>query len=172
MLNLLANIAHSTTLRITSYCTRGFAVLAFIGMVGCQASAPRQMDHDRQPTAQPAMVPDLPAVEKTPSSVETPAIIESPVVEDIGNRWVYPLQYKKGSTGGLVRGSFDPKRNKIMIDTQDVKRFRIDMTKLSINWDRLVIIRLNGKSSELRRRDSDVIDFEIDKYGNWVVFEP
>ena len=69
-------------------------------------------------------------------------------------------------------GSFDPARNKLHIRTGDVERFTIDVSRIPINWQRLVVISIDGINSELRRRDHPVLRFARDSHGRWVVIDP
>ncbi len=78
---------------------------------------------------------------------------------------------KDGAAGAWATGSFDPERNKLDIDTHDVESFAIDTGRIPIRWDKLVILSIDRKNSELVRRDYSVLHFTRDKYG-WHVIEP
>ncbi len=72
---------------------------------------------------------------------------------------------------GFVEGDFSAKRNRLTIKTDSVTRFAIDTRYIAINWDKLVVIQIDGLNSELRRRDDPVLHFVLDKYNRWVVDE-
>ncbi len=133
-----------------------------------------------QPT--PARAPQS---TKAPTSVVTESTTEAsqdpePVQERIvipdeildQDRWLWAEEARDGARGGWATGSFDPKRNKIDIETRDVERFAVDVSRIPINWERLVVIGINNINSELRRRDYSVLHFARDDHGRWVVLEP
>ena len=78
---------------------------------------------------------------------------------------------RKGAPGAWATGSFDRKRNKLDIRTRDVQDFSIDVSRIPINWERLVVIGIDGANSELRKRDYSVLHFRLDDHGQWVVLE-
>ena len=92
--------------------------------------------------------------------------------EDDTDRWLRVAAVAEDADGGVATGSFDPKGNQIRIRTQDVKGFVIDTGRLAIDWDRLVVIRINGVGSELRKRDYDLLHFVRNDHGRWEVAEP
>ena len=79
---------------------------------------------------------------------------------------------RANSDGGWATASFDQDRNKLIIKTRDVQRFTIDTGRIAINWERLVVLSLDGRNSELRQRDVDVLHFFRDQHGQWIVAEP
>ena len=91
-----------------------------------------------------------------------------PAVDD-GEKWLRVLAIKKGAKGAWATGSFDPKRNKLTIKTNGVQRFVIDAQKVDVNWRKLVIIRIDGHNSELRKRDDSSYRFVRDRHGAWTV---
>ena len=92
--------------------------------------------------------------------------------EDDGDQWLLVETVADDAEGGVATGSFDPVGNQIRIRTEDVKGFSLDTGRLAIDWDRLVVIRINGVGSELRKRDYEVLHFVRDKHGRWEVAEP
>lgn len=99
--------------------------------------------------------------------------------EDDDDQWLFVEAVAEDAEGGVATGSFDPKGNQIRIHTEDVKGFAIDTSRIAgetglpgIDWNRLVVIRINGVGSELRKRDYDVLHFVRDDHGRWEVAEP
>lgn len=88
---------------------------------------------------------------------------------DNGEKWLRVLAIQEGVEGAWATGSFDVQRNKLTIETKGVQRFVIDAERVDVNWRKLVIIRIDGHNSELRKRDDPSYRFVRDKYGAWVV---
>lgn len=147
----------------------GSAAVLFIGMALFlfASSACHRAEPPNSPPA-PAPPPQSPETTETPPPApETP----EPDAPD-PNQWLVVTRTKQGTRGGHATGSFLPDRNRIVIETHDVERFTIDTSRIPINWDRLVVIRIDGVNSELRKRDYDVLHVARDPYGAWKVVEP
>jgi hypothetical protein len=104
---------------------------------------------------------------KPVSSPEEPL----PPVDD-AERWLVVEKADSRAVGAWATGSFDPERNKLTIVTEHVRQFSIDTGRIPIDWDRLVVLRINGSNSELRKRDYPVLHIARDEHGRWVVLEP
>lgn len=85
--------------------------------------------------------------------------------------WLFASRFQEGAKGPWVRGEFDAKKNKLVIRTNDVSEFAVNTADVLIDWDKLVVLSINGKNSELRKRDFTVYRFELDSHGQWVVKE-
>ena len=109
--------------------------------------------------------PDATSGKPAASSVRIPVDI------DDADRWLLVEKAREGAPGAWATGSFDPKRNKLDIRTRDVQEFSIDVSRIPINWERLVVIGIDGANSELRKRDYSVLHFRLDDHGQWVVRE-
>jgi len=143
---------------------KGLAVLPLFASAGCQAPS-------TSPVAPAAAEPVRNAKEATATeSPIGPGVIGSD--EDEAERWLAVLEAKKGSAGGWATGSFEPERNRVTIRTRDVRRFIVDTRRVSIDWSRLVVLSLDGRTSELRKRDYPVLRFVLDEQGEWVIAEP
>lgn len=106
------------------------------------------------------------------TSEETPKrIVIERASEDV-DRWVFVEHLTDGSKGGWATGSFDGDRNRLSIETRDVQGFALDSDKIAIDWSRPVILHLNGRTSELRKRDFTRLHFTLDDQGRWIVIEP
>jgi len=90
----------------------------------------------------------------------------------VKNSWLKVKKINKNPSAKIATGTFNPKRNKISIDTNNTEQFAIDTSHIPINWSRPVILSINGRNSELRKRDYAIIHFKHDKYGQWSVVEP
>jgi hypothetical protein len=126
----------------------------------------------------PSKTDDAPVVKSPPAQSPQPPIEPSPtrvdidVVADDPDRWLFVEKPADRSKGGWATGSFDPEKNKLTIHTKDVERFAIDTSRIRIDWKRLVILGIDGKNSELRKRDFDLFHFALTDHGEWIVVEP
>lgn len=91
---------------------------------------------------------------------------------DNANRWLQVVKIRGEAKGGWATGDFDREKNKLTIRTHDVAAFTVDTGLIPIEWKRVVILRIDGTNSELRRREHSTIRFEIGDGGEWVVREP
>jgi len=103
---------------------------------------------------------------KTSADVEIP-----PLPEDDSTRWLAVEDTRRGAEGGWATGSFDPKKNRIEIRTKDVRQFSVDVSRIPIAWEKLVILSIDGVNSELRRREFTLLHFRMDDHGQWNVLE-
>jgi len=109
-------------------------------------------------------------VERQPTEAE-PVPVVLPEFDD-PDRWLMVQKVVSCGDGGWATGSFDRARNKIIIETHDVESFVVDTSRLAINWKKLVILRIDGRNSELRKRDQQTLRFLLDHKGRWIVEEP
>ena len=122
---------------------------------------------DRETASQPAAPAEVQA--PAPANSEPIKIPPEAIDED---RWLYVLKVREGQPGAWATGSFDQERNKLEISTQGAAAFAIDVSRIPINWEKLVIIGIDGVNSELRKRDYDILQFALDAQKQWVVVEP
>jgi len=129
--------------------------LLFVTLAGC---------HKSTPTPPPE---ELPATTEAP-----PPRIPLPDDSAAADRWLFVEKAKNDAPGGWATGAFDRQKNKLDIRTRDVRQFAIDVERVAIDWQRLVVIGIDGKNSELRKRDVSLLHFRMDDHGQWVVMEP
>lgn len=91
--------------------------------------------------------------------------------EDENERWLWVEAIREGADGGWATGSFDPARNRIRVSTEKIRGFAIDVSRIAIDWERLVVLRINGLTSELRKREDSVLHFIKGDGGRWEVVE-
>jgi hypothetical protein len=84
---------------------------------------------------------------------------------------VIVLTSRGGATGAWATASFDAERNKITIRTNDADRFTLDVGRIPIDWERPVVLGIDGRNSELRRRERTLLHFRRDGRAGWVVEE-
>ena len=107
-----------------------------------------------------------PAVEPPPTRVDIEIVVEDP------DRWLTVEKIHGDAPGAWATGAFDPARNKFIIETHDVAEFTIDVSRVPVRWDRLVIIRIDGSNSELVKRDYFLYRIALNEHGQWIVLEP
>ncbi len=128
----------------------------------------------RKPESPPAPRPETPTL--APSPAEKPAMIparvEIPIPLDDSDRWLFVQKVAGKGKGGWAIGSFHADRNKLSIETSDVDEFALHTGRIAIDWKRLVVLSIDGKNSELRKRDVDILHFVRSPHGEWSVREP
>jgi hypothetical protein len=137
--------------------------LLFVTLTGCHKSAPTP------PSEEPPAKAEAP---KSPSTETPPPRIPLPDDPDAADRWLFVEKAKDDAPGGWATGAFDREKNKLDVRTSDVRQFAIDVERIAIDWQRLVVISIDGKNSELRKRDVSLLHCRLDDHGQWVVMEP
>lgn len=74
--------------------------------------------------------------------------------------------------GAWATGAFIRQKNKILIETENVDEFSIRLPQLHVNWDRRVILRIDGHSSELKWKRRPILHLRRSPAGSWDVVEP
>ncbi len=127
----------------------------------------------RQPTADaPADNISAAGPPPAPAPVLPPPKLEIPIINPDPDRWLFVEKEKEGTRGGHATGSFDNPKNKITVNTVDVIRFVIDTSRIEIDWTRPVVLGIDQRNYELRRRDNPLIRFERSANKEWTVLEP
>ena len=98
--------------------------------------------------------------------------MDIPVPVDDSDRWLFVQKATDKAKGAWATGSFDADRNKLSIQTNDVEEFALDTSRVAINWKKLVVLSIDGKNSELRKRDFDILPFIRTPHSEWIVREP
>jgi len=125
----------------------------------------------------PVKTDETPSAKSSPESTsrpptEPPTRVDIHVPFDDPDRWLFVEQPAAQTPGGWATGSFDLEKNKLTIHTKDVAKFAIDTSRIRIDWGRLVILSIDGRNSELRRRDFELYHFSHTDHGEWIVVEP
>ena len=128
--------------------------------------------HKSAPTPPSEGAPAKAEVPKSQPTLTPSPRIPLPDDPDAADRWLFVEKTKDDTPGGWAAGAFDRERNKLEVRTRDVRQFAIDVERIAIDWQRLVVISIDGKNSELRRRETTLLHFRLDDHGQWVVTEP
>ncbi len=167
----------SGTGRQTPHCSRGklrtwtVRLLVVFGTVALVPSCRR-----------PSVAQDNANKESSNQSVEQTVVSDTagevPNRVDIGvhvadsEDWLTVDEIRDDAPGAWATASFLAARNRIVIETERVARFSIDMPRVPVRWDKLVVIRIDGRNSELVKREQAIYRFALDEHGHWVVLEP
>ncbi len=119
-----------------------------------------------------ASTQDAPVQSPPVASAEIPTRVDIPVPIDDSGRWLFVQKIADKAKGAWATGSFDADRNKLSIQTNDVEEFALDSGGIAINWKKLVVLSIDGKNSELRKRDHVILQFTRTPHGEWIVREP
>ena len=128
--------------------------------------------HKSTPTPPSEEPPAKAETSKSPPTQAPPPRIPLPDDPDAADRWLFVEKAKSDAPGGWAAGAFDREKNKLEVHTRDVRQFAIDVERIAIDWQRLVVIGIDGKNSELRKREVSLLHFRLDDHGQWVVMEP
>ncbi len=119
-------------------------------------------------TTKPAPAePDLPPANVDPNFAE----VRITSLADPQTGWLRIGQIRKDAPGAWATGSL-VRDNKLVIETEDVEEFSIRLTDMHINWTGRVILRINGQSSELMKRNRQVLRLKRSQAGSWDAVEP
>jgi hypothetical protein len=143
----------------------GAVLLADTSCQGPSATPPKANDPASEKSQRAEGVSE-PVEPSPPEDLRIPAELHDP------DRWLFVEKPKDGVEGAWATGSFNRKRNRLTIRERDVQQFAIDTSRVPIDWERLVVISINGRTSELRKRDYPFLHFFRDDHGQWVVREP
>lgn len=111
--------------------------------------------------AQPQPLPSRPGEEASEP--------ESPFYSSA--EWVEIVALSGRATRGEIEAVFDEERNKFTIDATGVSEFLLDVCRVKVNWNRPVILKIDGRNSELRKRDYCRLRMRMIGKGAWEVVE-
>lgn len=92
--------------------------------------------------------------------------LRSPEEEQPG--WLKVLDLANQDSPATCTGEF-PERNRIQVQTDNVRRLRLHIAHLPLAADRRTFLRIDNQGIELARRDRRYIFFERLTTGEWVV---
>jgi hypothetical protein len=148
--------------------TAAAAGLLAVAVAGCPESE----------TAPPPVAATRPAEPPVPEPVEPqpqdPAHVEVRIqtLADPQQGWLRIEAIRDSAVGAWATGWFIAEQNKIVIDTEDVDQFSINLSKLRLDWDRRVVLRIDGRSSELTPKRRPILRLRRSPAGSWDVVEP
>lgn len=132
-------------------------MLVWLALSACRHSAAQ--------SATPIQVSPTPRPQDSVAGPSPPALSDRKDSDD----WLFIEKVRADTPDGWAKGTFNKKRNRIAVETHGALGFAIDIERIPIDWERLVVIRIDGRNSELRKRDYSRYHFQRDKYGRWIV---
>jgi len=90
---------------------------------------------------------------------------------DDPDRWLTVTKGDPKEKGAWATGRFDAGRNRLEITTRDALEFTVDVGRIEIDWSKLVILRINDRNTELKKREQSVYRFLRGSQGQWEVRE-
>jgi hypothetical protein len=154
---------------------RSWRSLAWNAALLAAASALAAVASCREPARKPTPVEtnsNAHVVVAPKEADQEPPSVPVRVGSDDSARWLVVTRIDRETEGGWATGSFDPQRNKITVHTRNVQRFTIDVGRIPVDWERLVVLSIDERNSELRRRDFDLLEFVRTQRGGWTIVEP
>ena len=150
---------------------------AVLGLAAVIVGCPKQENAHSPATTRPA-VTSQPAPASRPAQATTqPASPPNHVqvrihtLADPQDGWLRIEAIRSDAPGAWATGRF-VFDNKIIIETEDVEQFSIDLSQIRINWNRRVILRINGYSSELTKKRRPLVHLRCSPTGSWEVVKP
>ncbi|MDX2198553.1 MAG: hypothetical protein SF069_06220 [Phycisphaerae bacterium] len=120
------------------------------------------------PTSQPTSAPaSQPASAPTTTSAPTTASAPTP---DPPPSYLKVIQTDRAGSAGIVKAKIGP-GSKLTLDTDNVRRLRIDRAELELPANRSIVLNLDGQVIEWRA-NSPVREFERTPAGVWQPVRP
>ncbi len=159
---------------------RGLRAAPAVALIAALLSGCPESDTDRQPVTttkpaspiEPVAPPSPPEQSATPPENHDRVAVRIRSLADPQRGWLRIEGIRDSAAGAWATGSFLKDKNKIVIETENVERFSINLSKLRLNWNRRVVLRIDGRSSELTRKRRPVLHLHRSPAGSWDVVEP
>ena len=85
-------------------------------------------------------------------------------------RWLAVERIAEGADGAWATGGL-VSANKIVIETENVAQFRLDLDQIPVDWSRRVVLRIDGRPSELTREHYPTLRLRRSPTGGWLPVE-
>ncbi len=99
-----------------------------------------------------------------------PEALENALAVD-PERWVFVTAVRDGAGAGVATGRFIKEENKIDIELVGAKRVVLHLDMIGVDLDRRIVLRINGKNSELNRRHYPLLTLELSDGGAWLAVD-
>jgi len=136
-------------------------------LTGCESAPPPSRPRNPTTAAQPAptTAPTTPAGRPATEPAQQPTPSEAPVSAYLTVLEPYDPQRPVAARGQSATG------NRLIIDTRNVRRLRIDRDALPLRADRHIVLQLDGQGFEWLA-GSQVTEFERSDNGVWSAVKP
>lgn len=122
-------------------------------------------------TATPATAPSAsPVASPSPEPPPNPIALPDDDTYPIQEGWVEILEKAEQADRAWVEGTVEG-GEKIVITTQNVLRFKLDLARLRVDWTKRIVLRMDGFNSELTRKRWPVVEFVRTPSGAWAVVD-
>ncbi len=140
---------------------------------GCPKSeVPRQAVSTTKPAEPIAGQPTVPLPADAHPGDDHRVEVRIATLADPQTGWLRIESIRESAIGAWATGSLTREANKLVIDTEHVEQFSIDVSKLRLDWTHRVVLRIDGRSSELTRKRDPVVHLRRSPAGSWDVVEP
>ena len=143
---------------------------------GCRQASPA----DRAGSTLLQSAADGGASDDPPSAVDSgaeesplgddPARLASTAREGFGGEasgWLKIELLREEAAVGWATGSIHSATNTIEIQTQGVKQMMLDLSQIHVDWNRRVILRIDGQGSQLFHGKTQIKHLEVTPAGRW-----
>ncbi|NOT02084.1 MAG: hypothetical protein HOP29_15840 [Phycisphaerales bacterium] len=86
---------------------------------------------------------------------------------DSAERWIRGERLIDGVKGGWVTGAVSPE-NRVVIETDGLEQVVLDLSRVPADWNRRVILRIDGHTSELTRAHFPTLRLRRSPTGGWL----
>lgn len=125
-----------------------------------------------KPATTESAVEAQPPPPAAPSDPDHRVEVRVRTLSDPQDGWLRIEAIHPDAPGAWATGAFIREKNKIVIETENVDEFSIRLPQLHVNWDRRVILRIDGHSSELKWKRRPILHLRRSPAGSWDVVEP
>jgi len=87
----------------------------------------------------------------------------------VASPWVRIESLREGAEVGWATSSIDSNANAIVIETEGARGLVLDLSNIHVDWNRRVILRIDGQGSQLLHGKSQVKHLEVSPAGRWRV---
>lgn len=158
----------------------GLALFAFVGACGEEQRivppiVTSQPVTEKAPSPAPASAPVEKVAESAPAPFDTncdPDIADFQVggAAPLPPDWLVIESPADRMQRAWLEGSLIG-NDRIVIDTRNVRQFRLDVGGLRLGWDKRVVLRIDGYNSELTRKRWPALSLRRTDSGAWVAID-
>jgi hypothetical protein len=143
-----------------------------LSFFGCpKPDSPGQPVATSKPATTESTVEVQPPPPAAPSAPDHRVEVRVRTLSDPQDGWLRIDAIHPDAPGAWATGAFIREKNKIAIETENVDEFSIRLPQLHVNWDRRVILRIDGHSSELKWKRRPILHLRRSPAGSWDVVE-